>query len=298
MAVATGTTLSGSLAGIVTDIRVKSYKYFAHTGVMRQLVTPVGVGEKGNSVTEPFWDPTARTGIALNEGERISKSSYSSYISTTQSYTADEYGHPTILTYNDIDFARESTRDEQSRMHGIVHAKKIEQRCTAVFASFTTNAITATSTNGLTYADVMRAKAKIKSRAQAFEGPFNLVVNDAIWFYTQKSLTQNVNYGPLGTLGDKILDTYYAGSIGNDVRVFMSNLGIPYEGLTSTQAKAQVCGLFIKDSIGLFMPRDFTLKTQEDIELRGYLLVSTHVAGARRRLEKSGAKITAYGWLS
>lgn len=286
MAVATGTTLSASLTGIVDDIRVRAHKYMAQKGVMKALVTPVGIGAKGSSVTEPYWDPTGRDGVAASEGVKFTD--FTTYTPTTRSYTESEWAEGTILTYDDVEDGKESVRDEHSRMHGLVHAKKIEKKCTAVFASFTTNAIVATSTSGLTYAKIRAAVTKVKSQAQAFDGPFNLVVNDNVYNYTQSSLTQNTNYGPLGSLGDKLLDSYYAGNIGNDVRVFYSNLGI-------TTATSTVCGLFIKDAIGLFMPRDFLLKVDEDIELRGYKLVSTHRAGARVRLEKAGCKITAYG---
>lgn len=292
MAVATGVTLSASLTGIVDDIRVRAHKFMAHKGVMKALVTPVGVGQKGKSVTEPYWDPTSRTGTGATEGQLFTQ--FSSYVPTTRSYTETEWAEGTILTYDDVEDGKESVRDEHARMHGLVHAKKIEQKLTAVFASFTTNTITATASTGLTYAKVRAAVTKVKSQSQAFDGPFNLVVNDNVYSYTQANLTQNSNYGPLGSLGNKLLDAYYAGNIGNDVRVFYSNLGIPVP-TTATLQKATVCGLFTKDAIGLFMPRDFLLKVDENIKLRGYELVSTHRAGARVRLEKAGVKITAYG---
>ena len=253
---------------------------------MKALVTPVGVGQKGSSVTEPYFDPTSRTGTAATEGVKFT--AFTSYVPTTRSYTESEWAEGTILTYDDIEDGKESVRDEHARMHGLVHAKKVEKKCTAVFASFTTNTVTATSTSGLTYAKVRAAVTKVKAQSQAFDGPFNLVLNDYVYYYTQNNLTQNSNYGPLGSLGDRLLDSYYAGNIGNDVRVFYSNLGI-------TAATSTVCGLFTKEAIGLFMPRDFMLKVDEDIELRGHKLVSTHRAGARVRLEKAGVKITAYG---
>ena len=64
----TGMTLSGSLTGIVNTIRPKAYRYFAHEGVIKNLVTEVGKGAKGSSVVEPYLDPTARTGTAATEG--------------------------------------------------------------------------------------------------------------------------------------------------------------------------------------------------------------------------------------
>jgi len=289
---ATMVTMSASLTGIVDDIRVRAHKFMAHKGVMKGLVTPVGVGQKGKSVTEPYWDPTSRTGTAATEGTIFTQ--FSTYVPTTRSYTETEWAEGTVLTYDDVEDGKESVRDEHARMHGLVHAKKVEQKLTAVFASFTTNTISATTATGLTYAKVRAAVTKVKSQSQAFDGPFNLVVNDNVYAYTQANLTQNAHYGPLGSLGNKLLDAYYAGNIGNDVRVFYSNLGIPVP-TTGTAQAATVCGLFTKDAIGLFMPRDFLLKVDENIKLRGYELVSTHRAGARVRLEKAGVKITAYG---
>ena len=284
--VATGTTLSASLTGIVDDIRVRAYKYMAQAGVCKALVTPVGVGAKGRSVTEPYWDPTSRNGTAATEGTKFT--AFTSYVNTTRSYTETEWAEGTIITYDDVEDGKESVRDEHARAHSLVHAKKVEKKIVATFASFTTNAVVATSTSGLTYAKIQAAKTKIKSQAQAFDGPFSLVVNGPVYYYTQNNLTQNSNYGPLGSLGDKLLDSYYAGSIGNDVRVFYSDLGI-------TSATNTVCAMFEKGAIGLFMPRPFQLEVDKDIELRGYKLVSTHRAGARVRLEKAGCKITAYG---
>lgn len=289
MAVATGATISASLTGIVDDIRVRAFKYMAQKGVLKGLVTPVGIGAKGSSVTEPYWDPTARLGTLAAEGEKFT--AYSSYLPTTRSYVETEWAEGTILTYDDVEDGKESVRDEHSRMHGLVHAKKVENKISAVFASFTTNAVIATSSTGLTYAKVRAAVAKVKTQAQAFDGPFNLVVNDNQFYYLHNNLTQNSNYGPLGNLGNKLLDAYYAGNIGNDVRIFYSNLGIANG--TSTTGTNTVCALFTKEAIGLFMPRTFMLKVDEDIELRGYKLVSTHRAGARVRLEKAGCKITA-----
>jgi len=101
MAVATGVTLSASLTGIVDDIRVRAHKFMAHKGVMKALVTPVGVGQKGKSVTEPYWDPTSRTGTGATEGQLFTQ--FSSYVPTTRSYTETEWAEGTILTYDDVD---------------------------------------------------------------------------------------------------------------------------------------------------------------------------------------------------
>ncbi len=286
MSTVPGVTLSGSLAGIVNDIRVRSMKYMAQEGVLKSTVTPVGLGQKGNKVTEPVWDPTSRTGTAGTEGSRFT--AYASYVSATQTFSSVERLHGTILTYNDIEDASESVRDEHSRAHGIVHALELEKQIAAVFASFTTNSVNAThATNGLTLPYVARAKAKLKGQAQAFTGPFNLAINDAVQYYLWNSLTHQANYGPVGSLGDKLLDKYYAGTILGDVRVFYSNAGIT----ATTTATSGVVALYEKGAIGLFMPRPMRMDTEQDIDLRGYKLLSSRRSGARKRMEKAGCCI-------
>ena len=290
MTTVAGVTLSGSLAGIVNDIRARSMKYMAQEGVLKGTVTPVGVGAKGNKVTEPVWDPTAKTGTAGTEGSRFT--AYGSYVSATQSFTAVERLFGTILTYNDIEDASESVREEHARAHGIVHAVELEKQIAAVFGSFTTQTVTATNaTTGLTLPHVAKAKAKLKGQAKAHVGPFNLAINDVVQYYLWNSLTHQSNYGPVGSLGDKLLDKYYAGTLLGDVRAFYSNAGI-VAGTTVT------CGLYEKGAIGLFMPRAMLMKTDEDIDLRGYKLLSSRRSGARKRQVTGGVKISTYGVLA
>ena len=285
MAVATGMTLSGSLTGIVNDIRTRSYKYLVAEGVTKKLVTPVGVGQKGNKVTIPLWDPTARAGTAATEGTDFT--GFTSYNSSTREYTSTEWIHGTRLSYNDFEDASESVRDEHARMHGIVHGKKIEKKICATFASFTTNTITATSTSGLTVAKLAAAKALVEGAANTFAGDPSLIVTPNVWYRLFSNLTQNANYGVQGSLGDRVLDAYYQGRV-LDTPVFLTKTGI-------TAATSVTCGLFYKDAIGLFMPRDFQLEQEKNISLRGYELVSTHRAGARVHIESAGVKITTLG---
>lgn len=285
MAVATGMTLSGSLTGIVNDIRTRAYKYEVAEGVCKKLVTPVGIGANGFKVTEPLWDPTSRAGTAATEGTDFT--GFTSYNNSTREYTATEWIHGTRLSYNDMEDASESVRDEQARMHGIVHGKKIEKKLAACFASFSTNAITATSSSGLTVAKLAAAKALVEGQENTFTGDPSLVITPNVWYRLFANLTQNANYGVQGSLGDKTLDKYYQGRV-LDVPVYLTKTGIA----TATTVS---CGLFYKEAIALFMPRDFQLETEKNISLRGYELVSTHRAGARTRIEKAGVKISTLG---
>ena len=292
MAVATGVTLSASLAGVVQSIRLKSFEYIGQNTPLKGTVHPVGVGQNGSTVVEPEWDYTGRSVTAgLTEGQKFVD--YTSYVSATRTYTSTEDGHATILTYNDVEDASESVRSRHAEAHGFVHAKRIEAKIAAVCASFTGGtAITATSaTTGMQIYDIAKAKAGLTSQAQGFHGPFFLPINGAMEYNLFKNLTNVSSVGVLGSLGDRTLEKYTLGTLLGDVNVVLSNLGITG---TATQT-AYTTGLYVKDAIGFFMPRPFLLKDQEDIELRGTKLISTHRAGARVRQPKGGVKITARG---
>lgn len=282
MAVTTGINLNASLTGIVDSIRVKSYKYLGHEGVFKKLVTPIGVGQNGSSVVEPYFDPTGRSVTTASEG--VDYTGFSTYVPTTRTYTATESIHGTLLTYDNIEDSRESFRDEQARMHGFVHAKNIEAKCAAVCASFTSQ-IAATATAGLAVSNIAVAKATLEDKTQAFGGPFNLVVDPAGSLQLFKNLTNVSSVGVLGSLGDETLDKYHVNTVLGDVNVFQSN------GFATVATSYRVLGLFLKEAIGLWVPRDYKFATQENISLRATELVSTMRSGARVRLAAAGVGI-------
>ena len=126
-------TLSASLPLIVDDIRARSYKYMVHTGVMRHLVKPVGVGSNGDYYIEPIWNPTSLAGSTLTEG--VDFTYRNSYINGTRGFGSTEFGFYTYITDNVKEDAKESVTEEHSRAHGIVHATHIEKNealCTEI----------------------------------------------------------------------------------------------------------------------------------------------------------------------
>jgi hypothetical protein len=282
MAVMTGVDLNASLTGIVSDIRVKSYKYLGHEGVFKKLVTPVGVGKNGSSVTEPYFDPTGLSTTTASEG--VDFTGFTKYLPTTRSYTATESIWGSRLTYDNVDESTESYRDEQARAHGYVHGKNMEARCAAVCASFTSQ-ITATATAGLGIHALAVAKATLEKKAQSFSGPYTAVFGPSGGLQLFDNLTNVSNVGTLGSLGDAVLDKYHINTVLSDINIFQSN------GFAVTATLYNIGGLFIKEAIGLFVPRDYTFKTQEDISARGWEVVSTMKFGARVRLAAAGVGI-------
>lgn len=282
MALMTGVDLNASLTGIVNDIRLKSYKYLGNEGVFKKLVTPIGVGKSGSFVTEPYFDPTGLSVTTASEG--VDFTAFSKYLPTVREYHATESIWGTRLSYDNVAESTESYRDEQARAHGYVHGKNMEVKCAAVCASFTSQ-ITATATAGLNIHTLAVAKATLEAKAQSFSGPFTAVFGPSGGLQLFDNLTNVTNVGTLGSLGDTVLDKYHVNTVLGDINVFQSN------GFALTASTYNIGGLFIKQAIGLFVPRDYTFKTEEDISARGWEVVSTMKFGARVRLAAAGVGI-------
>lgn len=281
MPVTTGVVLNASLVGIVDDIRKKSYKYLGQKMVLVPTITPIGIGAKGSSVTEPYFDPTSLSVTTASEG--VDFASFSTHKPTTRSYTATESVFATYLTYDNVEDATESYRDEQARAHAYVHAKNVEAKIAACFASFTSS-ITAT-TSGMTVEKVAVAKETLANKAQMFDGPFTLAVPAAGELDIFQNLTNVSNVGVLGSLGDKVLST-------GSIPVILGDVAVRRTGGITVSATNCTCGLYIKDAIGLWVPRDYKFVTEENATLRAHELVSSMRSGARVRLAAAGVKMT------
>lgn len=282
MAVTTGITLNASLSGIVDDIRMRSYDYLGKTGVCKKLVTAIGVGSSGSSVTEPYFDPTGESVGTASEG--VDYTTFATYVPTKRTYTATESIKATFITDENVEDSRESYRDDQAIMHSYVHAKALELQITACFASFTSQ-INATATGGLTIAKLALAKATLRDKVQEFSGPYNYVGDEAANLQLFNTLTSVSNVGVLGSLGDSLLDKYHTNTLLGDINCYTSG----HWNVTATSY--HITGLFTKQAIGLWVPRDFRMKTQENISLRATELVSTMRSGARVRLAPAGVGI-------
>lgn len=281
-----GETLSGSLDLVVDDIRGGSYHYLVHTGVMKTLVTPVGVNESGDYYLEAFWDPTGMTATHLHEGEDFT--ARQSYINATRGFSSTEWGVYTYITDNVKEDARESVTDEHSRAHGITHAKYLEKKLVAQFASFTGAALTATGTTGLDLGHIAAGKVIMQGVEKDPGAGLNFVDHPFAWHYFVKNMTNNSNYGTRGPLGNSVQERYWQASLLGDVTVFYSN----YIPLIATSTNRRYAGMFVKDTIGLFMPRDYRLESQRFITERSTKLVSTMRYGARCRIPAFGIKYT------
>lgn len=285
-----GETLTASLPLIVDDIRGGSYKYLVHTGVMRQLVTPVGVGENGDYYIESFWDPTGMTATKLTEG--VDFTTRQKYINATKGFGSEEWGTYTYISDNVKEDARESVVDEHSRAHGITHAKYLEKKLIAQIASFTGALVATVASTGLTLGKIAAGKTILQGVEKDAGDALYYVTHPYVWAYFVNNMTNNANYGVRGDLGNTVQDKYWLASLLGDVTVFYSN----YFSRVGTSAGATariITGMFTKSTIGLFVPRDYRLESQRFITERATKLVSTMRYGARVRIPAFGVKLTA-----
>lgn len=284
-----GETLSASLPLVIDDIRGGSFHYLVHTGVMKTTVTPVGVNEHGDYYVESFWDPTGMTATKLTEG--VDFTTRQKYINATRGFGSDEWGTYTYISDNVKEDARESVVDEHSRAHGITHAKWLEKKLVAQFGSFTGGALTASSATGLALGHIAAGKVILQGTEKDPGTGLYFVDHPFAWHWFVKNMTNNTNYGVQGDLGNTIQARYWQATLLGDVTVFYSNY-IPTIATSAGALTRRLAGMYVKDTIGLFMPREYRLESQRFITERATKLVSTMRYGARCRIPAFGIKYT------
>jgi hypothetical protein len=260
-------------------------KVLAVNGVCRKLVHAFPAGD-GYQISEPVFDNSSFVAGVGTEGTAINATAVQTITTTRRIYTATEQTAYTKETYQSVEDGSESVREFHSSVHGHAHAKKLEQKILACFASFTP-AVAATSATGLTWGKIAAARTLLEMATTPAPKPYGLVVSPNVWYYFTQNTSQNSTYGPIGTVADDIMKKFHIGSIVGGVEVYQT----PY----LAAAASSVCGLFAKEAIGLFVPREFRLDVQMQALARGYDLVSTLRAGARVRKASWGVKVTAMG---
>lgn len=283
-----GETLSTNLPLIVDKIKGSSYKYLVASTLMRQLCKPCGVGEKGNSYAEPIWDPSGVTASVLTEGTDFTYRQ--AYVNTQATFSSKEYGVYTYITDHVKEDAIESVVDEHSRAHGITHGVKLDASLCKLFGSFT-GTVTSSATAGLELKKISAAKAIMIGGTKVPGDSMYLVAHPYQWDPFFNNMTNQTNYGVMGNLGNKVLENYFVGKLLGDITCYWDNW-VPMAGTSTTARRA---GLFVKDTIGIFIPRDYRLETQRFITERATKLVSTMRWGGSVRFARYGVKIKAKG---
>ncbi len=284
-----GISLSASLPNIVRPIYLPAYDLQYSGFVMRHLVKPVGQGQKGNSIAVSYWNKNTTAVSALTEGTAIA--STTSLFNATASISATEFGFRTIYTYDDIERANDDIPAQHAKRHGEAHGRKLETKLLACLNSLT-GTMTATSTTGVTLGTLAGAKTKLLANLTEVTGNFNYVTHPNAWLTTFKSEAQSANFGVRGDLGNDMLNKFQVTTLLGDISVYQSN-----HFTVSSTANAGYpvrCGMFVPEAIQLWVERDFTMKSFEDIDLRGHKIVSTTKNGATTVHKDFGVRIVAY----
>lgn len=264
---------SASLPVIVSDIEEKSYVIQVTNTVMRQLCKPVGNGYKGNSIQMPYWDPSGALATTATEGTDLTSST--AILNSSIYFTSAEYAIRSLHTYNVLEDATEDVKNQIANYHGVGHANKMEQTLLALFPNFTPK-VTASNATGMTMGTVAKSRALLDAKVAQVPKPYNMVVHPYAWLTLFNSMTDNANYGVKGSTGDEILDKFYMTTLLGDVRGFQSN----HFTINSTTDDV-TCGMFANDAIGLWIPRDYQMKIDDDISLRAYEIVSSQRFGGK-----------------
>lgn len=284
-----GETLSASLSLVVDSITKASVKKALKSGVMKNLVTVYpGTGYKG--VDLPIWDTTTG-GHAIVKTESTDYTEFASYLNSTWSITPTKKVFGTKLTDEDGWFANESVQAQHADKHAYEQALKLEQDLCAIFASFSTNSVVATSSSGLTVAKVMDAVTKLEASVYDMDRPYSMVLNAHAYNFLAKDMAQqgiSSNYGPIGKLADGVLERYFVNSVMGVVNVFQTTTS------AIAASSAAICGLFCKDAIGLRVPLYYEFATERNESAGTTELISRAVYGARVRFENYGVKLTVH----
>lgn len=285
---ATTTSLSGSYPVLIADIRDKSYKIQYEDFPCQHLVKKIGGAAKGNAVNWPYWDPTNTSQASeLTEGTAIS--STTTYINASVYLVASEFGTLSYITDNIGEDERSTGEitDWHSNQHGVACGMAVDNKLIAHFTNFSGNTVTATSTSGYTIAHVMNGYVQLTEAVTRMPRPINLVVANRAEYYFGVSNVNNANYGVRGSLGEKVLNKFHAGTLFGEVRVFTD----PQIAVSSSVA---IGAMFCKDAIGLWRPRKFRIKRDYDVKLRADVLVSSTRAGSAELVDVFGCKFSAY----
>lgn len=280
-------TTSDNLPIIVDDIREKAWAYQQTEGVYKALATEVGQGEKGSSVSEPFWDPSGATAQVLTEGVPIEGAV--EYVNDYNTFTAVESGHYTVLTKNDMEDATDNVKDRHAAQHGITLANKVELQGHTAAQLFT--AEEDISSREITDLDLAKMKARIMAQKVQAAGNYNCVGSSGLWLSLAASLAGNPSFGLKGSMGEMVMDKYFVGTIFGDIELFQTD--IPYDPTDEVHVGA----FFKSDALGMFVPRAFELDYETDARLRGTRLVSTQRYGFGVRADKLGIKFSALNGL-
>ena len=276
-------TTSNLLPVIVDDIRAKAFEIQHSEGVWKKLVTQVGMGEKGDAVIIPRWDPNTATAQTLTEG--IAMNDAATYVNDTVRITAVETGHYTILTKNDEEDATDNVKERHATQHGITLANAVEIQGHEIGQDFAAH-VDLTGAE-LTDLDLMKFKATIQAGKVQASGNYHCVGSSGNFLSVMASLYANPSFGLKGTAGQDVQAKYHVGTVFGDIDLYATD--IPYDATAATHAGA----FFKSDAIGLFVPRMFDMQYEYDARLRGTRLISTQRYGFGIKSDKLGLRFTA-----
>lgn len=286
---------SVNFPALAEEISEQAYIMMYESTILSKLVRPIGQGEKGTAIHWPYFDPSTIAGavatrVAATETQDISVR----YALTGASrwIVSSEFGVQGFITDTLLESGTFDFKGELSRQLGIGMAVRLEKYLnnvlTVATASGGFNTFLATNTtNGLSYTKIAAAKSLLDAQLVQIEGTKNLVVTDYAYFMTAKGTYSTTYQQAIAPFGDEVMRRWYITSMFGDINVFRNN------HLTTTATRA-TCLMFVKDSAGLWQPRDLRVEPERDASARATELNATMRVGAKVLIPAWGLRITAY----
>lgn len=262
-------------SGVISRIEAEAYKLMYDEGVLPRLCKQIG--GKGSAIVYPYFDPSAIAVAASNPSESTDLTYRYAVTNASVIFTASEFGITSFITDIVKEDASVDIPAETARQQGTAVAVRLEKHILArLAAGVTTGTLTGTNaTNGFSFSSYAAAKSILDAKALTVPGRKSAVVPAYSWYLTAKS-TYTQTYGAaLPGVGEQVISKYYVTTLFGDIDVYL-------HGLAFVPASTTAAGfMFVKDSIGLWKPRDFRLETERDTSARGDEITSTMRAGAK-----------------
>jgi N4-gp56 family major capsid protein len=263
MAGSTTDTLNDLLPQIVAEAQFQAEERSIMRGLVKNFVIPPN---SGKSIVVPVWEK--QTAATWTEGNEIGNTAVST---TGTTLTVTPIALRTLATDFAVNSAATNVVADLGKLFGEAIARKIDTDLTALFASFTTNVVGA-STSTITAADVFKAVTLLRNQGVAGD-QIACVLHPSIAYDLKAALTTSGNTpytaGAYSEVSNEAMRMGYVGMLAG-VPVFetsnMANTGTTgdYKG-----------GVFMRDALALAVMKDIAIETQRRASYAGTDIVAT-----------------------
>jgi len=261
-------------ANLVVEAQIAAYE----SSVIRQIATVFDAPlNAGKTLQVPVYDSIAAD--SLTDGTPADAKGTNT---TSVSINMSEIGVYHSITDFLRDSAYSNVAEQLGLQSGMAIAEKMDADAFALFSSFGTEAGPGAGAE-LTVAHILGAAAQL--RARKLTGPFYCVIRPEVAYNVKKAMTATGAYTANTNAGNRILDSYYIGSVAG-VTILESAL-VPLSSTNSTGA------VFSARALATAMRGTLTYEATRQAQNRATDLMVTAVTGQALLNTTFGVKLTA-----